>query len=86
MVTDRTVYQNKIIDRYYENRDDIMLQKLSELVTELYLSEGKKRLSLWKRVKLALMNLNVSSQQIAFLIESDNPAFLAKFVQNELEK
>lgn len=86
MVTNRTAYQNKIIDRYYENRDDIMLQKLSELVTELYLSEGKKRLYLWKRVKLALMNLNVSSQQIDFLIESDNPASLAKFVQNELEK
>ena len=32
---------SKIIKNYYENRDAISLQRLSELVTELYLAEGQ---------------------------------------------
>ena len=41
-------HQQGIIKRYYENFDQITLQKLSELVTELYLAEGKKRDKLWQ--------------------------------------
>ena len=36
-------HQQKIIKNYYDNRDAISLQRAQELVTELYLSEGKKR-------------------------------------------
>ena len=38
-----TKHQQKIIKNYYDNRDAISLQRLSELVTELYLAEGKAR-------------------------------------------
>ena len=71
-MTERSRYQEGIIKRYYENRDAIMYQKLTELVTELYLSEGKKRASLWTRVP---------EPKIAQILEKDDPAFLARFLE-----
>ena len=78
---DRTPYQEKIIKRYYENRSDLMQQKLSELVTDLYLAEGKKRTQVWKRITTALENLKVPTAQIEALVAADNPAQLAKFLE-----
>ena len=84
---DRTPYQEKIIQRYYENRPEIMRQKLSELATELYLAEtAKKRAQLLKRVELALKNLNVPDQKIAALLVKDDPAALVAFIDNNLGK
>ncbi|MGQ9505952.1 MAG: hypothetical protein ACUVQG_06215 [Thermogutta sp.] len=77
----RTRYQEGIIRRYYENRDDLMVQKLGDLVGELYLSQGKARVRLWKRIAAALGNLNIPQSRIDHLIESDNPEFLANLVQ-----
>ena len=37
----RSNYQDRIIRNYYQNRDTIMLQRLGELVTDLFLAEGK---------------------------------------------
>lgn len=84
-MADRSEYQNKIIKRYYDNKDAIMLQKLSELTTELYLSEGKKRLGVWKRVVAALENLKIDPAKIDQLVSKDDPALLAKFVQEKLK-
>jgi hypothetical protein len=39
----RSSHQDKIIRNYYQNRDAIALQRAQELVTELYLASGKKR-------------------------------------------
>ena len=50
MQPQRSRYQEKIIRNYYQNRDAIGLQKAQEAVTELYLSEGKKRATIWKRL------------------------------------
>ena len=36
-----SAYQQKIVKRYYEHADSITIQKLQELVSELYLAEGK---------------------------------------------
>ena len=38
---ERSQYQQSVISGYYKNLDSIMLQKLSELVSELYLAETK---------------------------------------------
>ena len=48
-MAEHTPYQRKIIERYYKNLDGITLQRLSELATDLYLAEGKKRDRLWSR-------------------------------------
>ena len=69
-----------IIKRYYENKDAI-IQKLTELVTELYLSEGKKRASLWTRAEKALRNMKVSEAEIAEILKRDDPAYLARFLE-----
>ena len=55
----RNSYQDRIIKRYYQNRDDIMLQRLGELVTDLYLAEGKSRVKVWERIAAALQNLKL---------------------------
>ena len=47
MLDDYTPHQQRIIKRYYNNQDTIQQQRLAELVTELYLAEGKKRQRAW---------------------------------------
>jgi mannitol/fructose-specific phosphotransferase system IIA component (Ntr-type) len=76
-----TPYQQQIIKRYYNNRDQIMTQKLSELTTELYLAEGKKRQQVWKRITTALSQLGVEPEKIERLVNTDNPAQLAEFLK-----
>ncbi|MDR2754186.1 MAG: hypothetical protein LBC20_00635 [Planctomycetaceae bacterium] len=83
---ERSPYQDKVIKRYYDNRSDIMKQKLSELTTDLYLAEGKKRLQIWKRITLALTNLGIDSDCIEHLTVSDNPTLLAEFLEKKVFK
>lgn len=78
---DRTPYQEGIIRRYYENRDAIMLQKLGDMIGDLYLSAGKARQRLWKRIEAALRNLNVPEARIAHLVKTDNPEYLARLYE-----
>jgi hypothetical protein len=85
MPQDFTPYQQKIIKRYYDNRDTIQRQRLAELVSELYLSEGKKRQRVWKNVASALEKLGYSAARITQLVQQDNPALVAELVK-ELEK
>jgi len=80
----RSGYQQRVIRNYYQHRDAIMLQKLGEMVTELYLAEGKARERLWKRAAAALKNLGVPEPQVEHLVASDNPALLAERVKQML--
>ena len=73
-------HQQKIIKRYYENRDDIALQRLQELVTELYLATGKKRQQHWKSIVLHLEKVGVPQQRIEILQKKDDAAEVAKLV------
>ena len=84
-MADHTPYQRKIIDRYYKNLDAISFQRLSELATDLYLSEGKKRDRLWKRVEESLHKLEFPETRIAVLLEKRDPALLVAILK-ELEK
>ncbi|HVP11220.1 MAG TPA: hypothetical protein VMV94_08565 [Phycisphaerae bacterium] len=75
---DFTPHQKKIIDRYYEHRDQIMLDKLSQLVSELYLADSdKKRDQLWKRVATALKNLKIDESLRAHILQKRSPEVLA---------
>ena len=47
-MADLTPYQQKIVKRYYDNQDTLQRQRLAELVSELYLSEGKKLQRTWQ--------------------------------------
>jgi len=79
-------HQQKIIKGYYDNREAISLQRLSELVTDLYLAEGKARETKWKQAARALEKLGLKPDRIAKLREQDNPALLAKVVEEMMAK
>jgi hypothetical protein len=80
-MAERSRHQQRIIKRYYDNREAISLQRLSELVTELYLAEGKGRDRQWKYIIAALEKLDVKPSRIARLREQDDPQLLAKLVE-----
>lgn len=79
-----TSHQRKIINRYYENYDSIQAQRLSELVTEVYLAEGKKQDRLWKQVGEALTKLGLPPARVEHLLQRRDPALLPGVLQ-ELE-
>ena len=54
---DFSPYQQKVIQRFYDSRDGLDEEKLSELVASLYLSEGKKRDKLWKQAEEIMIRL-----------------------------
>jgi hypothetical protein len=85
-MAERTKYQEKIIKNYYENRDAIALQRLSELVTDLYLAEGKAREKKWKAIAGALEKLKVPQTRIEHLQKQDNPSLVAKLVEELMAK
>lgn len=76
-------YQKNVIAGYYENRDTIMLQKLGELVTELYLakSESQKK-RLWQRAHKAMVNLKVKPAIIEHIMQQKSVEILAKNLQD----
>ena len=83
-MADFTPYQQKIIKRYYKNFDAIQFQRLSELATDLYLSEGKKRERLWNQVEESLRKLEFPESRIAHLMQKRDPALLVGILK-ELE-
>lgn len=81
MAQDRSKHQEKIIKNYYRNRDQIALQRSQELVTELYLSSGKKREQVWKNLAGHLEKLGLSEKQVTHLREQDDPEVVAKVIE-----
>jgi hypothetical protein len=78
---DLSRHQKGIVKRYYENRDTIMVTKLSELVSELYVCESEKKAAgLWKRVATALANTGVDKARAARIVESKDIKGLARVV------
>lgn len=82
----RSNYQEKIIKRYYENREAISLQRLSELVTELYLTTGKKRQQHWKNIAGHLEKLGLKPDRIDNLVKADKPEQVAALIQELMAK
>ena len=80
-MADFTPHQQKIIKRYYDNQDAIQSQRLAELVTDLYLAEGKKRQRVWKSIVAALEKLKVPQSRIDHVLKQDNPALVAEIVK-----
>lgn len=77
-------YQQRAIKNFYDNREAVGLQRLQELVTELYLAEGKKREKTWGYIEAALSKTGVKPDRIAHLRAKDDPQLLAKLVEELL--
>jgi len=79
-------YQLDAIEGYYEHLDTIMLQRLQELVTELYLEESdKKKKRLWERAHNAMCKLKIHPTIIDQIMKSRDVEILAKNVQDWLK-
>jgi hypothetical protein len=78
---DLTKHQRGIVRRYYEHRDTIMLQKLSEIVSDLYLCTGEKKAqALWKSAATALKNAGAEPQRIERIVQARDVKALAGLV------
>ncbi len=83
---DFTPHQQKIIKRYYENIDQISLQRLAELAGELYLAEGKKRDKLWLSAAACMEKLGVPKARIDHVVKEKSPVLVANLVKELMGK
>jgi hypothetical protein len=78
--------QQRIISKYYNQLDTIMLQKLQELVGELYLAETEaKRKRLWQRVEKAMANLNIPADIAEHILAKKDVEALARNLEDWLK-
>jgi hypothetical protein len=82
MNRDYSAYQQKVIKRYYDNREQIDQQKLSELATELYLASGKKLEKLWASAEDTMRRMKVPDSRIAHVVSKKDPALVAEVVKD----
>lgn len=85
-MAERSKFAQKAIKNFYQNREGIALQRAQELVTELYLTEGKARAKHWKSLATHLEALGVKPAQIAHLQKEDNPELVANLVKELMQK
>ena len=86
-VKEFTPYQKKVVQRYYDNRDAIMLTKLQEMATELYLADtDKKRERIWQRVHKAMINLKIKDAIIEHIMSARSPEVLAMNIEDWLRR
>lgn len=82
-----SAYQKSIITNYYNNRSDIALSKLSELVSELFLADtDAKRGRLWERAQKAMVNLKIPPAIIDHIMAKKDVKILAKNLNEWLTK
>ena len=78
-----STYQQGVIKNYYANIDTISLQRLGELVTELYLADSdKKKERLWQRVHKAMRKLKIRPAIIEHIMQKRDVQILAKNLQD----
>ena len=73
-------HQQKIINNYYEHQETILINRLTETVSELYLAEGKKTGRLWTTARDALRKLKVKPEVFDSVIRNQDVEGLAKIV------
>ena len=80
-------HQQNIIKNYYENLDTIVLTRLQELVTDLYLADTPaKKKRLWQQVEKALTKLKVKPVIKARILETQDVKILAQNLNEWLKK
>ena len=74
-----TKYQQKAIRNFYDNKDLRLVQKLGELVSNLYLeSSEKKKETGWKKIKKMLTDLKVHPGEVECLTKEKNLSVISK--------
>lgn len=77
-----TKYQKNVIKNYYENKDHRIVQKLGELVSNLYLETGEKKIETgWKRIKKMLTDMKVHPHEIEYLTRDKNLKLISQKIE-----
>ena len=80
-------YQQDVISRYYDNLDVIMLGKIQEMVTELYLADSEaKQKRLWERAHKAMLKLKIKPNIIEHIMSKKDVTVLAKNLEDWLKR
>ena len=78
-------YQHDVISRYYDNLNAITLNRLQELVGQLYLDDSKaKQARLWERTQKAMERLKIKPAIIEHIMNKKDVAVLAKNLEDWL--
>lgn len=79
---DYTPYQKRAIRRFYEHREEASLQRLSEIVSELYLCTSEKKAArLWEQAENACIRAGANKAWLKKVVVDRNVAGLAEIVQ-----
>jgi hypothetical protein len=75
-------HQKKIIDRYYQHHDTIQSDRLSQIVSDLWLAEeGTNKTKLWGKAQVALMRMGVDANRVAKAVGKKDVEALAELVR-----
>ena len=77
-------YQQSVIKNFYKNRDAVALQRAQELLTELYLVEGKKREKIWESLLTNLERMGVPADQLEHIRKERKPELVAMWIEKKL--
>ena len=83
MASDRnfTPHQKGIIKRYYEHRDTLALQKLGEIVSDLYVQTSEKVVQRkWKAAHAQMLAAGVHPHQAQTILDEQDLGALAKII------
>jgi hypothetical protein len=79
---DYTPYQRKVIQRYYKNQDQMRGQRISEMVSEIYLATTpKKRATLWERMAKLLTESGVPPAEVTRIVEAQDVEAVARIAE-----
>jgi len=77
-----TPFQRGVIKRYYEHQDSLMIQRLGDIVSELFLcTNATKSKRLWNNVRAALLKSGVKQPDVDKLVEARDLESLARMVR-----
>ena len=80
-MTEHTPYQKGVIRRFYEHRDTLALQKLAEIVSDLYLATSEKAIGRkWQSAHSQMLAAGVHKHQAQTILDERDLGALARLV------
>ena len=80
-MSEYTPYQRGVIKRFYEHRDTLALQKLGEIVSDLYLETAEPRIDrAWKSAHAQMLAAGVHQHQAGEILRERDLGALAKLI------
>ncbi len=81
-MAEHTPYQKGIIKRFYEHRDTLAVQKLGEIVSNLYVETNERRIgAAWKAAEKQLLAAGVHAHEAQAVVKDRDLGALAKILQ-----